>query len=477
MKKTWILVVAVAGLCLATTAPALAYTGVGGRVTAIAGGAPIPGAVVSWGSYKATTSISGYYRLPLPPGPNYRLTISKTGYLPTYQAATFTAGQAKLVSWALSRSYPNSAVPSKPLSVLAWNDLGMHCDQDSYKYFCVLPPYNTLHAQIFAGEGSSSTRYTVTYAFAKKKDSTLHTDFWKYAPSFGWNLAANVGLTGNGLSGTMKRDDKGLGYIADGIPVTPYDDDGTWDPYGQATLTVKNSAGTVVASTNVVVPVSTEMSCSNCHGSVNAAADILQKHDEANGTALLADADAGRPHACAECHADNALGAAGKPGVESLSYAMHKRHDGKVPNTTEGCYTCHPGPKTKCLRGIMARAGKGCVDCHGTLTKVWTSEAAGRRPWLDEPKCGTCHGYKHTENAGTLYRNSVLTNAVAGDMNGKIYCEACHNGTHAEYTTSNSADTVITRTTQGNDYWIYNCQVCHKSGDSETAFRGQKMHR
>jgi hypothetical protein len=476
MKKTGMLVLATLALCLATAAPALAATGVTGTVRAIAGGAPIAGAVVSYGTRSAATNASGVYSLPLKSG-TYTFTVAKKGYLTTYLVGKVVSSKMAKLQWFLTRSYPRNAVPAKPLSVLAWNDLGMHCDQDSYKYFSVLPPYNTLHAQIFGGEGGASTAYTVTYAFAKKKDSTLHTDFWKYAPSFGWNLADNVGLTGNGLAGTMKKDAKGLGYIAEGIPVTPYDDDGTWDPYGQATLTVKNGAGKVVSTSNVVVPVSTEMRCSNCHGETNPAVDILTKHDAANGTTLLADANAGHPHACAECHSDNALGAKGKPGIESLSYAMHKRHDGQTANTTAGCYNCHPGPKTQCLRGIMARAGKGCVDCHGTVNKLWTSVGAGRRPWLDEPKCGQCHDAKHAENTGTLYRNSLLNNAVAGDMNGKIYCEACHNGTHAEYTTRNSADGVVTRKAQGDNYWIYNCQVCHKSSDSETTFRGQAMHK
>ncbi len=469
------LVAALAGVfCLALAAPAFA-NGITGTVRDIDTKAAIPGAVVSNGRTSAKTNSSGAYTLNAAAG-KYTLTITKSGYLKTSQVCAVTAAAATKVDWALTRSYPSHAVPAHDVTVLAWNDLGMHCDQDSYKYFSVLPPYNTLHVQLFGGGEDASRGYSVSYAFAKKTDSTLHTDFWKYASSFGWNLPKNVGLAGEGLSGTMKRDAKGIGFVAEGIPVTPYDDDGTWDPYGQATLTVRNGGGSVVATTNVVVPVSTEMDCSNCHGA-NAPVDILTKHDAANDTTLLADANAGHPHSCSECHSDNALGAAGKPGVESLSYAMHKRHDGKVANTTEGCYNCHPGPKTQCLRGIMARAGKGCVDCHGTVNKLWTSVAAGRQPWLNEPKCADCHDAKHAENSNTLYRNSVLNNSLEGDMNGRIYCEACHNGTHAEYTTANSADAVVTKTYQGDNYWIYNCAVCHKSGDGETAFRGQAMHR
>ena len=474
MKRTLLIVLTVVALSLAVAPAALAATGITGTVKDINTGALISGATVTNGGVSASTNASGIYTLAVAQG-NYTLSVNKSGYLKTYQICTVPTGSSAKVDWFLTPSYPAKPVPAKSVTVLAWNDLGMHCDQDSYKYFMVLPPYNTLHAQVFGPEGAGS--YTISYAFAKKTDSTLHTDFWTYAPSFGFNLPKNVGLTGNGLSGTMKLEDPSRGlYTATGIPVTPYDDDGTWDPYGAATLTVKDSTGKVVATTNVVAPVSTEMSCSSCHGTANPAVDILTKHDASEGTTLLADANAGHPHACSECHSDNALGAAGKPGIPSLSYAMHKRHDGKVSSDTSGCYTCHPGSKTECLRGIMARAGKGCVDCHGDMNKVWTSIDGGRKPWLNEPRCDQCHDAKHGENAGTLYRNSVLNNAVVGDMNGKIYCEACHNGTHAEYTTKNPADAVISQTYQGDNYWIYNCQVCHKGSDSETAFTGQAMH-
>ncbi len=312
---------------------------------------------------------------------------------------------------------------------------------------------------------------TVSYAFAKKTDSTLHTNFWTYASNFGWNLAPNVGLTGNGLSGTMKADSNNLSWVADGIPITPYDDDGTWDPYGAATITVKDSAtGATLQTADVVAPVSTEMMCSNCHGTTNPQADILQKHDSKNGTTLYNDAIAGKPHLCAECHASNALGAPGQPGVKSLSEAMHGFHASKVAATTDGCYNCHPGPKTQCLRGIMERAGKGCIDCHGDAANVASSITNGRRPWLDEPKCGSCHDAKHAENADTLYRNSVLKNGPNNTMNNKLYCEACHNGTHTEFTvanvvysgkTINASDQSITQKFQGDNYWIWNCTVCH----------------
>ena len=38
---------------------------------------------------------------------------------------------------------------SQTHTLLAWNDLGMHCmDGNDYSVFSILPPYNNLHAQL-----------------------------------------------------------------------------------------------------------------------------------------------------------------------------------------------------------------------------------------------------------------------------------------------------------------------------------------
>ncbi|MGE5300500.1 MAG: carboxypeptidase regulatory-like domain-containing protein [Acidobacteriota bacterium] len=451
---------------------------ISGVVGDIVTGSAISGAVISDGTNSTTTNSTGAYTLSEPAG-SYTLTISKSGYLTTSQTAAAVSGATTTVNWALTRSYGNQAIPAAKMSyvILAWNDLGMHCDQNDYSYFMVLPPYNTLHAQVFrrGGEGAGliTSGVTVSYSFPKKTNSALHTNFWAYAPQYGFNVPTNVGISGTPLAGNMTLDAKGLSWEAVGIPITPYDDDGTWDPYGTAVITVKDSSGNVLQSVNVVAPVSTEMMCSNCHGdgTGNQQAmqlSILQAHDSYNGTTLAADQAVGKVHSCSECHSDNALGAPGKAGVESLSLAMHNFHKDKMNTTptaaatTPGCYNCHPGPKTQCMRGIMFRAGKACDDCHGDMYGMTTSLQNGRQAWLQEPQCGGCHGAAHAENANTLYRNSVIMNGPS-EMNGKIYCEACHNGTHAELTTANPADPTIPQKFQGDTYWIWSCTVCHSS--------------
>ncbi len=480
MKRAGIVSSLAAALCL-MAAGALHAAGGGGTpgtitgvVKDIATGAAVSGATVSDGSRNtATTDSTGAYTLSEAAG-SYTLTTSKTGYQSTSQITTVSAGVTNTINWSLTAAYGSQYIPATGMtySILAWNDLGMHCDQDDYSYFMVLPPFNTLHVQVVNRGATTSpimTGITVSYAFAKKTNSTLHTNFWTYAAQYGFPVAPNVGITGTPIAGNMVADANNLSWLAQGIPITPYDDDGTWDPYGAATITVKDSKGNVLQTANVIAPVSTEMMCSNCHGTTNPQLDILQKHDALSGTTLAADQAAGKVHACSQCHSDNALGAPGVTGVESLSLAMHNFHKDKMTtttiaaNTTPDCYNCHPGPKTQCMRGIMFRAGKSCHDCHGDMNGMTTSLQGGRQAWLQEPKCGGCHDAKHQENANTLYRNSVFNNAPNSNMNGKLYCEACHNSTHGEHTTANAADPTIPQKFQGDSYWIWNCNVCHSN--------------
>ncbi|BDV44175.1 hypothetical protein GURASL_30980 [Geotalea uraniireducens] len=458
-----------------TTATSGTVTGV---VTANATGTPLAGAVVSDGTASATTDASGAYTLARPVG-DYTLTVSAVGYQNGWRACTVAPGATVTLDWQLTTAHddyadygavaPSQMIPAASMNyvVLAWNDLGMHCSQDDYSAFCILPPFNTLHAQVIQrGVGVVTSGITVSYRFPKKTNSAAHTNFWQYAASYGWAAAPNVGITGTPLAGTMKVDANSLGFVAEGIPLTPYDDDGTWDPYGTATITVTDSTtGAVLATTQVVAPISTEMNCSNCHGMTNTYLNILQAHDRRSGTTLVADRTAGALHLCSECHADNALGLPGKTGVKNLSLAMHNFHKDKVvsagASSSPACYNCHPGPRTNCLRGVMYHAGQTCTDCHGDMTAMSQALVNGRQPWLEEPRCGSCHGSGHQENSGTLYRNSLFTNSPDPKMDGQIYCEACHNSTHAEYTSTNPVDNGIPQQYQGDSYWIWNCYVCH----------------
>ena len=345
-------------------------------------------------------------------------------------------------------------------AVTAWSELGMHCmDGKDYSVFAVLPPYNTIHAQVIerGDPPSLPTGVTVTYeavadtSGSRNMSSSGKTNFWTYVRVlFGANAAPDAGLTGTLVQSATPHAmtyNTGTGtWDAVGIPTVPYDDAGIRNPYPMAKIVVKDSAGNVLASTTAVLAVSDEMTCSTCHASgSNPAAqpaagwendpdpakdvkfNILKRHDdhwnvspnlsELQGkgyiyqASLYQTAKAGTPVLCAACHATNALGATGVAGVNALTADMHALH-GPVVNPATGvsldnattsngsCYLCHPGVQTKCQRGAMRNVA--CFDCHGNLTKVG---ALQRQGWIDLPSCQMCHNsstrYGTTFDSGT----------------------------------------------------------------------------
>ncbi len=350
--------------------------------------------------------------------------------------------------------------------VLGWNDLGMHCYNRDFKDLAVLPPYNTLWAQVIKrGDPPQIITDTVTvdYSFPDNTYSVGKSNFWEYdLQLFGVDLPDNVGLTGNGMAGEMEA--KGTHFAAEGIPLTEFSDSNPTqaDPYQLAEVVVTGPGGIQLARSTVVAPVSTEMHCDNCHkdggvegirtGSVEQ--NILVLHDKENAdeypnghTGNLMDR---RPILCAECHASNALGAPGVRGIPNLSKAMHEKHAGKVQNNTEGCYNCHPGPTTKCLRDVMStQFNMGCTDCHGDMEQV----AKNPNPWLNEPRCDNCHKDPKYAQNNPLFRMST--------GHGGVYCEGCHDSTHAIAPSSQGRDAIKFVELQGHGGPIDTCTVCH----------------
>ena len=345
--------------------------------------------------------------------------------------------------------------------VIAWNDLGMHCMDPTYEDFAVLPPFNTLMAQVIRrGEEPQiiTSGLTVEYRVLGNTTSADKTNFWDHARQL-FNLPSplpeDVGLTGKKLSGTM---DPAPGhFVAEGIPVTEIFDNRAVSPYQLAEVVVRDSQGAILAGTQTVLPVSTEMHCELCHNDSgtanpsiatgNVKQNILTLHDRKEGTDLMGS----RPVLCAGCHSSNALGTTGWNGLPSLSHAMHGKHAALDDGTMEGtCYSCHPGPQTKCLRGAMFSAGNTCQSCHGNMAAVANP---GREPWVEEPKCGDCHSAAYRENPGKLYRFSVGHEG--------IMCQACHGSQHAIYPSVNPLDNKQSIWLQGYAGTINRCTVCH----------------
>jgi hypothetical protein len=168
--------------------------------------------------------------------------------------------------------------------LIGWNDLGMHCmDGEDFSVFGVLPPANTVVAQLIDPSGKrvkSPSGITVTYQAVADPRGSINTssyaktNFWQFAQQlWGAVLAPDVGLKGFAMPGAanqpkpMHWDGTHGWFAAEALPVTPFDDAGKRNAYPMMRLVARNSAGTVLAYADVVVPVSDEMDCRTCHAS------------------------------------------------------------------------------------------------------------------------------------------------------------------------------------------------------------------
>ena len=374
------------------------------------------------------------------------------------------------------------------------------------------------------------------------------TNFWDRNPDtgntyvfdlFGLNPPPDEGLAfGQAMPGILNPyiannpqpfnhfDQKKEWFAANGVPILPVYNSGQLNAYPLMRVSATNPAtGKTLASLDVVLPVASEADCQNCHALGEVAApvaspidfippdnindpnnvlqaakhNILALHDDKHHTNLLNET----PVLCAGCHYSAALDLAGTgPAGEQrnndmMSEVMHGHHGqlrdpdtGKELFPTNGtledtCYQCHPGKVTKCLRGAMGGAGIECKDCHGSMLAVGSDL---REPWVDEPRCESCHtgdavnhlgnsirltqawdgdidvatprladNKRFAENTNTLYRNSL--------GHGDVACEGCHGSTHAIWPNAqaSSNDNLAAIQLQGHTGSIIECSVCHTS--------------
>ncbi len=402
--------------------------------------------------------------------------------------------------------------------LLAWNTLGMHTISDTYEHWALQAPGNTIHAQlILRGETPEIVtdevvlNYHMEPAFSNPAD---HVDFWdSSAILFGEELKRNTGLTGSKMQGTMTQED---GYfMADQIPVVPYTKSG-YDPYPIVTIEAKSADGTLLASTKVAAPVSTEMGCYQCHGgqwrvehkagfTQTTARNILAVHDRMSGTQLLTKAETGEPQRCQHCHSVQPPAETPSTGQLNLSAAIHGFHSAFLKGQgAESCSRCHPSSPTgatQSLRGIHNEIGLDCTSCHGSLEEhaisllkgeaeqghnqasvllehlqqnvaTATDEITPRQPWVNQPDCLNCHlEFEQPENDSTfnqwtqtteeLYRNRT-------DESGSLFCAACHSSPHGVYPAANGYGEQVHNIQplqyQDNTLPIgsnLNCAVCH----------------
>jgi hypothetical protein len=335
-----------------------------------------------------------------------------------------------------------------------------------YGVFALLPPFNTLQAQLVDNQGRlvrDPTGLHVTYEAVADPDGSRNatslgkTNFWEFVERlFDVTLPIDVGLAGSAMPGTgnvpqpMVFDASRSLFVATGIPITPYDDAGNPNSYPLMRVVAGDDAGHKLGTTQVVLPVSDELNCRACHisdGSPSARPfdgwvhdpnperdtrlNILRLHDDreaarplyadalaAAGYApgLFSSASAGVPVLCARCHLSEALPGSGMAGISPLTQAVHWRMAYVLDPLTGGalddsanrsaCYRCHPGTVTRGLRGAMGAAvaadGTRAMQCQSCHGRMIDVASANRTGWLDQPQCQSCHTGTAVLNSGQL---------------------------------------------------------------------------
>lgn len=344
-------------------------------------------------------------------------------------------------------------------TLIGWNNLGLHCMDPDYGVFALLPPSNTLQAQLVDPNGAllrDPSGVTVSYEAIADPDGSINrtsvgkTNFWDHVVAlFGVAPPVDVGLAGRAMPGSanspqsMTYDATRAWFIAEGIPITPRDDGGLKNAYPLMRLVARDGEGAQLATTDVVLPVSDELNCKACHSSDSSRAaqpsegwvhdpdperdvrlNILLLHDDLQGgtspyadalaaagydaAGLYATAAGGAPILCARCHQSGALPNSGMVGITTLTRAVHHRMSRvadpltglalDAPDNRGACHRCHPGSVTRPVRGAMGAA----VAADGTAVM----------------QCQSCHG--RMEDVAKPERAGWLDEPA---------CQDCHTGT------------------------------------------------
>ena len=304
-------------------------------------------------------------------------------------------------------------------TVLPFNDLGMHCaDLGSYP-LSILPPFNVVNAHAIqkgttganrprilndsnielrysaasnpndpvGADSINSTSQNFPVGVSAGQAQIRKSDFWDDFQSSGKTIAALLfpglnpvpdeglqtidnpdhGRFMPGIANPYSANDPQLfglyltnkkWFTSQGVPMTPVDDKGRFNSYPLLRVQmVDKSTGNVLATSDVVTPVSTEVDCRDCHTinlvgadpaarqganapqyfdpatadradvEIAAKKNILALHDFKHGTDFIA---VDEPVLCASCHRSNALATVGGPqgdtSLDNMSRVMHGFH-------------------------------------------------------------------------------------------------------------------------------------------------------
>ena len=377
---------------------------------------------------------------------------------------------------------PPPPVGSTGYSLLAWNDLGMHCvDGKDYSVFSILPPYNNLHAQLVNKTTNKQVNTGVTLTYESYADITVpltdplygsintisstKTNFWTYvkalfgaqpAPDHGLNL--NDPTISNRTPGTtpspMQYSASMGAFVAEGIPIVPTDDNGRKNFYPMIKVVAKDAAGTVLATARTVLPVSDEMTCKACHAtttSTNAAANAARP---AAGWVNDPDPEKDWKKNILRLHdekkfADPVNQALYVKALAQVGYSA----TGLLATATAGqpvlCAACHSSNALQASGVVGIRALTHALHTkHATVIDPATQVALGAV--TNRSSCYQCH-----PGSVTQCLRGAMANAL--DANGNLMtCQSCH-GTMAQ----------VGNTARAGWFNEPNCQSCHHDSTRE----------
>lgn len=347
------------------------------------------------------------------------------------------------------RAVYGTSTSSSNYTILASNDLGMHCACPGTSNFLLLPPFNTIRAQAFQ-KGSDNpsvigdtSKFRMTYSILENTDAGLkadpyYADWIAFSPKLfpGYQPIRADGrvqsISGATLSGDMTvKAGPGAWWEVVGTPaypvVTGTSTDIMIDPLGGPNRTpyltgriqlLDKATSAVLATDDITVPVAFGGCCS-CHLSVAQSygysnptprdsfnvMGMLHSGGDAKGMINFAKLDptgdgTGGPIRCSWCHWDPAMGESAAPGLSTvwpnyqiLAGANFTKADVRtsVYSFSEVLHRFHT--QSPAVLAYDPNIAKNCYDCHpGNNVNCYrdthtTKTINGNAIW-----CTDCHG-------------------------------------------------------------------------------------
>lgn len=352
-------------------------------------------------------------------------------------------------------------------TLLAWNDLGMHCmDGIDFSVFTILPPYNTLHAQLKDKTGKLiSSGVNLTYEAVPDSTGSINTysagktNFWQNSGKlFGLSPPPDVGLNLDGLAtGTpdpgnetpsltqpapqMTYNAEYKWYEAEGLPVTPIDDSGKKNFYPTVKVVAKDITGNVLATTTTVLPVSDEMTCKSCHASNSPTNDAKPVAGWINDPNLEKD----WKRNILRLHDERKLALPLYQQALSILNSQNSGYktNGLLPTADSGqpilCVACHASNAyfdKRNKKSVM----NGLVDSNGIRLAI--------RPFTQ---------VLHDKHAGVKDPTTTPPNSLTlNDSSNRTACYLCHPGSKTQCLRG-----AMGKATTANGDSLMSCQSCH----------------